>query len=90
MKSAAHTPGPWKAQLLGVQDTTVEMSDGHVFHIGGEEQGIDTVDANAHLIAAAPLMLAALERVVWYLDKDDDQAVVQSVVAALQATTATP
>lgn len=54
-----HTPGPWKAHLNQV--AIVEMSDGHQFYVGGENQSIGTIDANALLIAAAPELLAALE-----------------------------
>ena len=57
-----HTPGPWKAHLDQV--AIVEMSDGHQFYVGGEDQSTDTIDANAALIAAAPDLLAALEAIL--------------------------
>jgi hypothetical protein len=56
-----HTPAPWKAHIDNCQNANVELSDGHCIYVGSEEQDIDTIDANARLIAAAPDLLEALQ-----------------------------
>lgn len=43
----------------------------------------EAAEANAKLMAAAPEMLEALERVAAYLDKEDDQDLVRAVEAAI-------
>lgn len=57
-----HTPGPWSAHIgdSGLE-TYVSMPDWTEFYIGSEDQDIDTIEANAHLIAAAPELLGALD-----------------------------
>jgi hypothetical protein len=60
--STNHTPGPWQATAWGHVTAQEEEEDGftvrvaHVQYLNGEE------DANARLIAAAPDLLAELER----------------------------
>ena len=58
-----HTPGPWKAEKLN-EDTWLIGSNYN--RIIGDVWAIDvgTPAANARLIAAAPDLLAALERLV--------------------------
>jgi len=49
-----HTPGPWKARISGNVANTVSTEDGiGIARVIGDE--------DAHLIAAAPQMLEALE-----------------------------
>lgn len=67
MSAPMHTPGPWvsdrgvfiKAAGNGVKIATMRLSDGRGKD-GREEREIDL--ANARLIAAAPELLEALER----------------------------
>lgn len=63
-----HTPGPWKVDAMGnvwSADTKVcEMSEHPVMASGCyREKTDDEHRANARLIAAAPDLLAALERI---------------------------
>jgi hypothetical protein len=53
-----HTPGPWKA-IIGNHDTFVRLSDGGEFYVGCEkvDQSLETIEANALLIAYAPDLL---------------------------------
>lgn len=61
---SAHTPGPWVLNGVMAMDTRL-----WIVSIPGEQARIEVADysteseANAHLIAAAPSLLAALERV---------------------------
>ena len=64
MSKSKHTPGPWRVEAAGEKvieaDTTdVIAQPGHNFSIINPSQ---TLQANARLIAAAPDLLAALER----------------------------
>lgn len=69
-----HTPGPWRVNSVGparfIYDSTPEgwaVADVKTFH-GRHPEGQS--EANARLIAAAPLLLAALKMVApcWPLD----------------------
>ena len=71
MKTANHTPGPWEAHENGhiyaeERASAVARIFENSYHRDGEAQ------ANARLIAAAPDMLAALERFDVYLDRFTD------------------
>jgi hypothetical protein len=64
-----HTPGPWVYK--GGETTTIREADGSMIcqmkfltgpHGLGGRRSNDEVDANARLIAAAPDMLAELQR----------------------------
>jgi hypothetical protein len=74
MSDTKHTKGPWEARRLR-DNWGQSYATSYIAHIdigpcmiwapeGNEEQ-----EANAHLIAAAPDMLAELERIVVYLDR---------------------
>ena len=56
------TPGPWRV-AQEEPDAWVTMSDGHTFSVGDTLYHPAT-KANAHLIAAAPDLLAACEMVL--------------------------
>jgi hypothetical protein len=64
MSTQAHTPGPWRIESVG--DETLEIwahpriAVGQLYGQNGPNES-DIVRANAHLIAAAPDMLAALK-----------------------------
>jgi hypothetical protein len=68
-----HTPGPWQvepnpfesAPMVSTENRTIAK----VLYWGGSEDG--EVNANAHLIAAAPELLEALEDILWSLDHLD-------------------
>lgn len=55
---AKHTPGPWKA--TGYKQLVVNGSDGVTLAMHPGTGSLETVQANARLIAAAPDLLAAL------------------------------
>lgn len=71
MSKAKHTPGPWSvSERLGF---------GWLIHpnvavaYGGEGSGKqDEGEHNAHLIAAAPEMLATLRKLEYWLDTDPE------------------
>ena len=67
MKKATHTPGPWRVSL--VDDTRVEDATGNcVAEIDGDYNQPETwpaMEANSRLIAAAPDLLEALERMTY-------------------------
>ena len=70
-----HTPGPWVAALEGnvrpliIQDLTGRpIPIASIIHQGGGDfDPSETTQVNAHLIAAAPELLAALRRATWAL-----------------------
>lgn len=80
----AHTPGPWTTkQALKPSDGGYDFGigveiDGHLhciaeaFEVIGPTTRVDAY-ANAHLIAAAPDLLAALERAVTYVELTYDE-----------------
>ena len=82
MSEAKHTPGPWMIatscsyrRVISESDTPVAVpivqhSDGHpdIYFPNGGEDGPD-----AHLIAAAPDLLAALEDLLAICDGDPDE-----------------
>lgn len=64
-KVAQHTPGPWEAEQR--RDNTVRIVDEQEVTVAvAYQQPADTwtVEANARLIAAAPLLLQTLEDVI--------------------------
>lgn len=77
MSNAAHTPGPWG---LGDSDLHVSQMSVHFLHKDAKHSTIcrmvdskhgmhwTEVYANARLIAAAPDLLAALEKFVGHFD----------------------
>jgi hypothetical protein len=77
---SAHTPGPWIAvreAALDYRHHQIDTEDGQscvaVVAGGGPVRAIDVAEeiANAHLIAAAPDLLAACEAVAKSLDHPD-------------------
>lgn len=75
---AQHTPGPWKAADLGdsIWIEGPNFKDNVICDmVGREERGVLTSEdvANAHLIAAAPELLEALEELLkLYTETDFD------------------
>ena len=58
-----HTPGPWQSFNGGAVVGTVENSGGSTYVADIRHRANGESAANARLIAAAPDMLAALERI---------------------------
>ena len=68
--NSAHTPGPWMVEPLGSACFEVKCECGYFIatcHDG--VRGDRNADVNARLIAGAPDLLAALQRIVAVLDK---------------------
>jgi len=63
-----HTPGPWRRQVIAphFEMTAIQTADGKK-SIGRVNAGVEG-KANAHLIAAAPDLLAALTAVIGDFD----------------------
>jgi hypothetical protein len=60
-ESIAHTPGPWTATYRDItEDWTIRGANGE--HVASFADWDATAKHDAHLIAAAPAMLAALEK----------------------------
>lgn len=71
MKPAKHTPGPWEAVLVMHDGRTLPRIESD---IAGENWIADlpfndAIPPNAHLIAAAPVMLTELEKCVAILNR---------------------
>ena len=65
-QSVVHTPGPW--EVLGPSQNSrcrrVFAGDEYIGTVGGSDQSIDTIIANANLFAAAPDLLEELQRMI--------------------------
>ena len=74
MKESKFTPGPWKVSIrpLAITVWADAISLYPIAHIG--ERNRDEKEANAHLIAAAPDLLAACERGLEHLITQHDKA----------------
>lgn len=79
--AASHTPGPWepmcditlhrsmvRQQFMPKAYPIAEARYGLPAYDGGQPISIETAEANARLMAAAPDLLAALESVVDHID----------------------
>lgn len=62
MKTATHSRGPWEAECKDIYDIDGDF----VARLYNTKP--DEVEANAHLIAAAPELLAACKEAVLYLE----------------------
>ena len=96
MSESKHTPGPWTVDwsddgpLIYTGDLLIASVSGSTEHV--EVQGLDgeTTEANAWLIAAAPDLLAALERILarvetlnLFAEHGEDAKVVEQARAAI-------
>lgn len=88
MTKDRHTPGPWRAgpnrgnaswRITG--PTGEDIADTGIWSLEHRDEMI----ANARLIAAAPLMLEALEMVMQHGRIDNSEARMTQVAAALSA-----
>lgn len=73
---SSFTPGPWVVRTIDQSLATVETQDGEYIicnaaQLRGDDWKTEHAErkANARLIAAAPDLLAALQRIVAVLDK---------------------
>ena len=65
-----HTPGPWTASEPSELDGKCSVyANGPIAYLGDNGAGIENVQANANLMAAAPELLAALENAQKWLAK---------------------
>lgn len=79
MSERKHTPGPWSLNDRGYTYIISKPSDGYitrdVCRMDGSTMAAFDQKANAHLIAAAPDMLAALKEVREQCLFDDDHGI---------------
>ena len=59
-----HTPGPWQLEMGQAKDLFYVYGDGYVYVASNEHCDAEEVIGNAYLIAAAPELLDACERVL--------------------------
>ncbi len=71
-----HTPGPWRVEarmsMPGEITDVLIYADGHAPLIGcatSEEVSLETAEANARLMAAAPDLLEALKAMIVMMDR---------------------
>lgn len=86
---SAHTPGPWVAQMDPeyVTRCCVRTAGDGLFIADCEEGGLgeEDMEANAHLIAAAPDLLVALKTLVKQETFEQPKALVEAILAAHNA-----
>ena len=102
MNTSKHTPGPWKWTIESHNNEWAIVTDqnGHIIANVNSESGPDIpplvstkmpMETNAHLIAAAPAMYEALQRLFngnvdcgtyWQIDVSDIQAAKQALAQA--------
>ena len=78
MTNTRHTPGPWSAHYNNEGLTVFSPDNVTVAYVDYDECEERPVEANAHLIAAAPAMYAALTAITDKLGETD--AVIVSVM----------
>lgn len=98
-----HTPGPWVAEEHLERIITVETAQDEIYNrrdiaqVGFDPEERLTSEANARLIAAAPDLLAALERLLRWTNRGNaDQhdkgcrCLIHEAEAAIAKATGTP
>ena len=80
METATHTPGPWAIQITGGEKEVVTGSTKGLWATI-EGPNFETRHANARLIAAAPDLLTALQRLVHPAADDTDVTHALDVIA---------
>ena len=92
----SHTPGPWEAHrctdiVSGENNGRwAIVHNGPIAYVGDTGNGPDEAEATARLIAAAPALLAALERVARYFEQHgtaETQGIACDTFAALKGAT---
>ena len=76
----SHTPGPWRTTGLNVRagDALICYATNHW---ADDETPENERQANANLIASAPELLAALERLVHPMADDEDLDYARAIIA---------
>jgi hypothetical protein len=75
-----HTPGPWTASEPSELDGKCSVyANGPIAYLGDNGAGIENVQANANLMAAAPELLAALEALLEHESEDLDVPVSEMI-----------
>lgn len=84
-----HTPGPWRVDRTGPNDAAIRSKH---FHVALVTSGLDDDEvnqpiftANAHLIAAAPDLLAVVRAVAAHFDGTDAPLGAAARAAVLKA-----
>ena len=67
MQNTKHTQGKWEVKTPNYSFQTIESEYGKVCTLS-HQFGTDEAEANAHLIAAAPELLEALEMALEWID----------------------
>jgi hypothetical protein len=82
-----HTPGPWNYDRSGY---SLYVNSGRelVTALSMDGKRLETSEANARLIAAAPDLLEALKSVIAWLDAPDESAFSDSQLALARAAIA--
>jgi hypothetical protein len=90
-KKLKHTPGPWFINSRHLEDggtwitiNEVEGSDAGFAAAYSSYVGKDQAIANAHLIAAAPEMLAILEKITRRWNKENDDVYIGEYQEAME------
>lgn len=91
MSETKHTPGPWKVVRCNPSPTSGEVmisgsNPGYLAEVRDCRSG--DVDANAHLIAAAPELLDALQGLVRELSDSDDEGLIENAEPMIAARVA--
>jgi hypothetical protein len=93
-----HTPGPWIATYDGTVSLTSgkerKVANAYAPGVGYVDDGTGTgyedywatATANAHLIAAAPDMLEALEECLLYLNNDETRDLARAAISKAKGT----
>lgn len=87
---AKHTPGPW-AHCENVAGNIIGSDGVVICSVYGSEARAEEDDANQALIAAAPDLLAALDRAEAFIagfEDDDTQEGIPEMLAAIRAAIA--
>ncbi len=58
-----HTPGPWEARWPKFDSLILDAAERVIASVSFSDHADKECEANAHLIAAAPELLAALQRI---------------------------
>jgi len=85
-----HTPGPWVIRTAATYRSQVEAIDPKgradvVARITTPRKGAEASDANAHLIAAAPDMLEALEAAIAWNDSVGHFPIASDIITAMES-----
>lgn len=80
------TAGPWKADGSFVRQDCGDRLGPAVARVAGPEGATDPeCNANAHLLASAPLMLATLQQLYARMPKGPDREAVRAAIAKATA-----